>query len=126
MNTKERAFQIVTKISKQKDKQEFSAEKIDLSAEKIELATIYDDISGTMKQANMGFIQAADMVSKAIKGTKKSISDNKALLKELDRAEGLIKSIGIDSELTKVQKAKSQVSENLNALEKYYTNLLSL
>ncbi len=100
--------------------------KQELSAEQVQLATIYDNLSGSIKEANMGFIQATDMVSKAIKGTKKSISDNKALLKELDKAESLIKSIGIDSELSKVQKAKSQVSENLNALEKYYSNLLSL
>ena len=36
----------------------------------------------------------------------------KALMKELNKAEGLIKQIGLDSELTKVQKAKTEVSSN--------------
>jgi hypothetical protein len=120
MNTNERAFQRVAKISKEK------AQKQELSAEKVELATIYDDLSGSIKEANGGFIQATDLISKANRLVKKSILDNEALIKELDKAETLIKQIGLDKELTKVQKAKSQVNENLNALEKYYSGLLSL
>lgn len=100
--------------------------KTKLSEQRVEFATIYDDLSGSIKEANSGFIQATDLVSKANRLVRKSISDNEALLKELDKAENLIKQIGLDKELAKVQKAKSQVSENLNALEKYYNNLLSL
>ena len=119
MNTKERAFNLIAKIQQHLEKQE-------LSTEKVELATIYDDLSGSIKEANLGFIQATDLISKANRLVKKSISDNQMLLKELNKAESLIKQIGLDTELTKVQKAKSQVNENINALEKYYNNLLSL
>jgi hypothetical protein len=101
--------------------------KAELSEQqKVEFATIYDDLNGSIREANMGFVQATDFVSKAQKEVRKSINDNEALLKELNKAEGLIKQIGLDSELKKVQKAQSTVSENLNALNKYYTNLLSL
>jgi hypothetical protein len=104
----------------------FTESKTELSTQKVELATIYDNLSGAIKQANNGFIQGADLIGKALKLVKSSISDNEALLKELDRAEGLIKQIGLDSELKKVQKAQAQVKENISAIDKYYTNLLSL
>jgi hypothetical protein len=102
-------------------------ERTELSEQqKIELATIYDDLNGALKQANSGLVQAVDLVSKAARLAKSSLSDNESLLKELDRAEGLIKQIGLDSELKKVQKAQSQVKDNISAIERYYTDLLSL
>ena len=115
MNTQKQAMSKIAQIQKE-----------ELSAEKIEFATIYDDLSGSIKQANSGFIQGVDLVSKALKLVKSSISDNEFLLKELDKAESLIKQIGLDNELKKVQKAQSQVKDNISALDKYYTNLLSL
>lgn len=101
--------------------------KTELSEQqKVEFATIYDDLNGSIREANRGFLQATFSVSKAQKEIRKSIDDNKSLLKELNKAEVLIKQVGLDSELKKVQKAQSIVSENLNAIEKYYNNLLTL
>ena len=101
-------------------------DRITLKAEKIELATIYDDLKGSIGNANKGFVEATKLVSKAQKEVKKSISDNKTLLKELDKAEKLIKDIGLDSELKKVQKAQNQVKENISELDSYLTNLITL
>jgi len=100
--------------------------RLNLKSEKIELATIYDDLKGSIGNANKGFVEATKLVSKAQKEVKKSISDNKTLLKELDKAEKLIKDIGLDSELKKVQKAQNQVKENINELDSYLTNLITL
>ncbi len=100
--------------------------RLNLKSEKVEFATIYDDLKGSIGNANKGFVEATKLVSKAQKEVKKSISDNKTLLKELDKAEKLIKDIGIDSELKKVQKAQNQVKENINELDSYLTNLITL
>ncbi len=99
---------------------------IELDTQKVEFATIYDDLKGSIGNANKGFVEATKLVSKAQKEVKKSIQDNKTLLKELDKAEKLIKQIGLDTELKKVQKAQNQVKENINALDSYLTNLITL
>ncbi len=99
---------------------------IQLDTHKVEFTTIYDDLKGSIGNANKGFVEATKLVSKAQKEVKKSISDNKTLLKELDKAEKLIKDIGLDSELKKVQKAQNQVKENINELDSYLTNLITL
>ena len=95
------------------------------AAEKTELATIYDDISGAMKQANSGAIQVIDQVPKMIGKLKDSLRDNKALIKELDKAEGVVKSIGLDSELKKISKARTQVEKNINSIEDMLNSLYS-
>ena len=62
--------------------------KAELSEQqKVEFATIYDDLNGSIREANMGFVQATDFVSKAQKEVRKSINDNEALLKELNKAD---------------------------------------
>ena len=100
--------------------------KTELGSQKIELATIYDDLKVTLQEANKEVIKALDLKSQAAKLTQVSINKNRELLKELNKAEGLIKDLGLDSELQKVQKAKSEVSGNLNALDTILNKLLSV
>lgn len=100
--------------------------KMYASEVKVELATIYDDLSGTIVEANQGFMKGLDMAKQGAKLCKQSIDKNNALLKELNRAEGLIQQIGLDSELKKVQNAKVQVTQNLKTIEEVYTNILAL
>tara|TARA_Y100000004_G_C8776676_1_gene353105 strand:+ start:131 stop:484 length:354 start_codon:yes stop_codon:yes gene_type:complete len=94
--------------------------------EKVEFATIYDDIKGALAKANKEAVQAFELTSKAQKLIKTSISKNKELLKEFDKTEKLIKEIGLDSELNKLQKAKNQVLENIDSLDKILTNLITI
>lgn len=101
-------------------------EKSELKNQKVELSTIYDDLKGALAEANKEVIKALDLKSQAAKLTQVSINKNRELLKELNKAEGLIKDLGLDSELKKVQKAKSEVSGNLNTLDKILNNLLSV
>ena len=56
-------------------------DRLNLKSEKVELATIYDDLKGSIGNANKGFVEATKLVSKAQKEVKKSIQDNKTLLK---------------------------------------------
>jgi hypothetical protein len=101
-------------------------EKTELSEVKVELATIYDDLEGSIKQANQGVIKALELKSQAAKLTKESIDKNKELIKELNKVEPLIKQIGLDSELKKVQDAKNKVSSNIATIEKIYNSLLAI
>lgn len=100
--------------------------KMYASEVKVELATIYDDLNGTIAEANQGAMKALDMAKQGATLCKESINKNNALLKELDRAEGLIKQLGLDSELKKVQNAKVLVNKNLDTIQKIYTDLLAL
>jgi hypothetical protein len=100
--------------------------KTELSEVKVELATIYDDLEGSIKQANQGVIKALELKSQAAKLTKESIDKNKELIKELNKVEPLIKQIGLDSELKKVQDAKNKVNGNINTIEKIYNSLLAI
>jgi hypothetical protein len=100
--------------------------KTELSSQKVELATIYDDLKGALAEANKEVIKALDLKSQAAKLTQVSINKNRELLKELNKAEVLIKDLGLDSELQKVQKAKSEVNGNLNALDTILNKLLSV
>jgi len=100
--------------------------KTELATQKVELATIYEDLKGALAEANKEVIKALDLKSQAAKLTQVSINKNRELLKELNKAEVLIKDLGLDSELQKVQKAKSEVSGNLNALDTILNKLLSV
>ncbi len=99
---------------------------VELAKHEVELATIYDDLRGTLDQANVGFIKALDLKSQAAKLCKESLTKNQAILKELDKAESLIKQIGLDSELKKVQAAKSEVNKNMQIIDTAYKNFLSI
>ena len=101
-------------------------QSVELSEVPVELATIYDDLQGSIKEANSGVIKALELKSQAVKLTKQSIDANKALMKELNKAESLIQQIGLDSELKKVQKAKADVNGNLATIEKIYNQFLSI
>jgi hypothetical protein len=98
----------------------------ELSKHEIELATIYDDLAGTMKQANAGFIQALDLRGKCANFCRESLTKNQDILKELNKVEPMLKSIGLDSELKKVQNAKSEVNKNISIIDKAYKNFLAI
>jgi hypothetical protein len=100
--------------------------KVELSEINVELATIYDDLNGTIAEANQGAMKALDMAKQGATLCKESINKNNVLLKELDRAEGLIQQLGLDSELKKVQNAKVLVNKNLDTIQKIYTELLAI
>ena len=94
--------------------------------QKFELATIYDNIKQTIIDANKDHIQSLDYVSKASKLSKNSLDKNRALLKEIEKAEILLKDLGLDSEIKKVQDAKNLVNSNISAIDKTISNLLSI
>jgi len=100
--------------------------KTELSKHEIELATIYDDLKGTLAEANKEVIKALELKNQAAKLADVSLKKNKELIKELDKAERLIKDLGLDSELAKVQKAKSEVNGNINAIDTIINRLLSV
>lgn len=98
----------------------------ELAKHEVELKTIYDDLRGTLDEANTGFIKALDLRGQASKLCRESITKNQAILKELNRAEGLIKDIGLDSELTKVQKAKAEVEKNIKVIDEALSNFMAI
>lgn len=100
--------------------------KTELGTHKIELATIYDNLKATLEEANKDVIKALDLKSQAAKLAQNSLNKNKQLIKELDKAEKLIKDLGLDSELTKVQKAKQEVNGNISSIDTIITRLLSV
>jgi hypothetical protein len=97
-----------------------------LNEQKIEFKTIYDDLKGTLAEANKEVAKALDLKNQAAKLAQTSLNKNRELMKELNRAEGLIKDLGLDSELQKVQKAKSEVTSNINTIDNIITKLLSI
>jgi hypothetical protein len=113
-------------ILKKMAQMERNAQEINLAKHEVKLATIYDDLRGTLDQANVGFIKALDLKSQAAKLCKESLTKNQAILKELDKVESLIKQIGLDSELKKVQAAKSEVNKNMQIIDTAYNNFLSI
>ncbi len=113
-------------ILKMISKMESNANEVKLGKHEVELATIYDDIKGTMKEANIDFINALEYRSKAITLCKLSLVKNQNLLKELNKAESLIKQIGLDSELKKVTDAKNQVLVNIKTIETTITEFQSI
>jgi hypothetical protein len=100
--------------------------KVELENHNVELATIYDDLKGTLAEANKEVIKALELKNQAAKLADISLKKNRDLIKELDKAERLIKDLGLDSELTKVQKAKAEVSGNINAIDTIINRLLSV
>ena len=100
--------------------------KADLASQKVDLATIYDNIQQTIDDSNKDFFSALDLKNKAANLSQKSLDKNRALLKELNRAEVLIKDLGIDSELKKVQDAKVKVESAIKIIDKAITVLLSV
>ena len=100
--------------------------KLFLGTQKVELATIYDDLKGSLAEANKEVFKALDLKNEAAKLARVSYKKNVQLLKELDNAEKLIKLIGLDSELTKVQKAKTEVSVNIKEIDSIISRLLSV
>ena len=98
----------------------------ELKSEPVKLATIYDDLKGTMKEANKDFIDALGYRDKAITMCKLSLVKNQKLLSELKKAEGLIKQIGLDSELKKVTDAINQVNSNISVIDKTITEFMSI
>ncbi len=100
--------------------------KTELASQKVELATIYDNIQQTIDDSNKDFFSALDLKNKAANLSQKSLDKNRALLKELNRAETLIKDLGIDSELKKVQDAKVKVESAIKIIDKAITVLLSV
>ena len=101
-------------------------QKTELATQKVDLATIYDDLKGALAEANKEVIKALDLKSQAAKLADISLKKNRELIKELDKAEKLIKDLGLDSELSKVQKAKAEVSSNINAIDTIINRLLSV
>jgi hypothetical protein len=97
-----------------------------LGKHEVELATIYDNIKGSIETASKPFIEAINNNSKNVKLCKQALDNNKNLLKEIDKVEGLIKSIGLDSELKKLQNAKSQILQNINTIKKAYDNFITI
>jgi hypothetical protein len=116
---------ILNKIA-QMERNAAELQGVELAKYEVELKTIYDDLSGTLKEANTGFFKALDLRGQASKLCRESITKNQAILKELSRAEGLIKEIGLDSELTKVQKAKSEVERNIKLIDEALSNFLAI
>jgi argonaute-like protein implicated in RNA metabolism and viral defense len=100
--------------------------KTELGTHEVELATIYDNLKGTLAEANKEVIKALELKNQAAKLADVSLKKNRELIKELDKAEKLIKDLGLDSELVKVQKAKSEVSGNINAIDNIINRLLSV
>jgi hypothetical protein len=97
-----------------------------LNEQRVEFKTIYDDLKGTLAEANKEVVRALDLKNQAAKLAQTSLNKNRELMKELNRAEGLIKDLGLDSELQKVQKAKAEVNGNINAIDTIINRLLSV
>lgn len=98
----------------------------ELKSELVEMATVYDDIKGSMKEANKEFIEALGYRDKAITMCKLSLVKNQKLLSEFKKAENLIKQIGLDSELKKVTDAINQINSNISVIDKTITEFMSI
>ena len=116
MNTKRTIYEKINLINP----------KVELSQVEVELATIYDDLKGTLANANQSFFKALDLRGQSSKLCRDSITKNEAILKELNKAESLIKELGLDSELKKVLNAKSEVLKNIDLIDKALNNFLSI
>jgi len=99
---------------------------VELASQKVELATIYDNIQGTLNQANSSFFKALDLRGQCTKLCSDSIKKNKEILKELNKVEPLIKQIGLDSELKKIKDAQQQVVKNISLIDTALSNFLSI
>jgi hypothetical protein len=100
--------------------------KLFLGTHKVELATLYDNITKTLDDANKEFFDALELKNKAAKLADVSYKKNVQLLKEIEKVESLIKQIGLDSELKKVQDSKQKVQDALRIIDKAITVLLSV
>lgn len=100
--------------------------KEELSNQKVELATIYDNLKATLENANKPFFEALDLRGKCSKLCRDSITKNQDILKELNKIEPLIKEIGLDSELKKVQNAKAEVNKNISIINEALSNFLAI
>jgi len=92
----------------------------------VEFATIYDNLKGSISEANKEVTEALELTNRAAKLAKTSLDKNRTLIKELDKAESLIKELGLDSEMKKVQTAKQQVNDNIKTINSIINNLLSV
>ena len=119
MNKLNDIFKMISQMEK-------NAEEVNLGAHKVNLATIYDDIKGTLTEVNKDYIAALGYTGKAITLCKLSLVKNQNLLKELNKAESLIRQIGLDSELKKVLNVKNQVALNIKQIEKTITNFQTI
>ena len=99
---------------------------VELASQKVELATIYDDIKGSLSDANSHFFKALDLRGQCAKLCRESINKNQAILKELNKIEPLIKQIGLDSELKKVANAKQEVSKNISIIDRALSEFLAI
>jgi len=97
-----------------------------LASQKVDLATIYDDLKGTLANANQPFFKALDLRGQASKLCRESITKNQDILKELNKAESLIKELGLDSELKKVQNAKAEVTKSIDIIDSALSNFLAI
>lgn len=105
---------------------EKNAEEIKLAKVQVELATIYDDLKGTLQNANMPFFKALELRGQCSKLCRESITKNEAILKELNKVEPLLKQIGLDSEIKKVENAKQEVSRNIALIDRALTEFLAI
>jgi hypothetical protein len=103
-----------------------NANEIKLAKHEVELATIYDDIKGTLTEVNKDYVDALGYTGKAITLCKLSLVKNQNLLKELNKAESLIRQIGLDTELKKVLDVKNQVISSIKQIENTITNFQSI
>ena len=92
----------------------------------VEFATIYENIKQTLSDANKDFFRALDLKNDSAKLCQNSIKENRLLLKEIEKAESLLKQIGLESELKKVQDARNQVNSNISIIDKALNNFLSI
>jgi phage-related protein len=92
---------------------------------KIDLG-ILDNISGSITEANKEVVKALELKGEAAKLAQISLKKNQDLIKELTKAESLLKQIGLDSELAKVQKAIQEINGNIKGIDSIITRLLSV
>jgi hypothetical protein len=97
-----------------------------LGTHETKLATIYDDLKGTLQNANMPFFKALELRGQCSKLCRESITKNEAILKELNKVEPLLKQIGLDSEIKKVENAKQEVTKNIALIDRALTEFLAI
>jgi hypothetical protein len=87
---------------------------------------ILSNISGSITEANKEVVKALELKGEAAKLAQISLKKNKDLIEELTKAESLLKQIGLDSELAKVQKAIQEINGNIKGIDSIITRLLSV
>jgi len=90
--------------------------KVELSQVEIELG-VYDDLKAEMKSANSGGMKAINLANSAKKPAQESLTANKELLAKFQNFVQKIKELGISSAQVEVEKAISQVKENIKTIQ---------